>query len=95
MGPTFIAQAVVKLAGAMASHDASPGKVRRADARWRQMLLAAPTKKRGGDRYADIDKWLSRVDEREELLDLVAAYQNLKKERGLVEFGDRMVQAST
>ena len=49
MGPTFIAQAVVKLAGAMASHDASPGKVRRADARWRQMLLAAPTK-RGGDR---------------------------------------------
>ena len=92
MGPTFIAQAVVKLAGAMASHDASPGKVRRADARWRQMLLAAPTK-RGGDRYADIDKWLSRVDEREELLDLVAAYQNLKKERGLVEFGDRMVQA--
>ncbi|GAE68460.1 ATP-dependent DNA helicase [Cutibacterium acnes JCM 18909] len=51
--------------------------------------------KRGGDRYADIDKWLSRVDEREELLDLVAAYQNLKKERGLVEFGDRMVQAST
>ena len=92
MGPTSIAQAVVKLAGAMASHDASPDKVRRADARWRQMLLDAPTKK-GGDRYADVDKWLSRVDEREELLDLVAAYQDLKKERGLVEFGDRMVQA--
>lgn len=50
-------------------------------------------RQKGRDRYADIDKWLSRVDEREELLDLVAAYQNLKKERGLVEFGDRMVQA--
>ena len=92
LGPTPIAQAVVKLAAAMASHDASPDEVRKADARWRQMLLDAPTKK-GGGRYADIDTWLSRVDEREEFLELVAAYQELKKERGLVEFGDRMVQA--
>ncbi|MSS45374.1 ATP-dependent helicase [Cutibacterium sp. WCA-380-WT-3A] len=92
LGPRSIAQAIVELAGAMASHDASTTTVRKADARWRQMLFDAPTK-RGGGRYADIDKWLSRVDEREELLDLVEAYQSLKKERGLVEFGDRMVQA--
>ncbi|WCC79106.1 ATP-dependent DNA helicase [Cutibacterium equinum] len=90
--PASIAQAVVSLAGAMASHDASEDAVRAADARWRQMLVDAPTRRNGGQ-YASVRKNLITVDEREDLLDLVRAYQDLKRRRGFVEFGDRMLQA--
>ncbi|MGK2308436.1 ATP-dependent DNA helicase [Cutibacterium sp. V970] len=90
--PTSIAQAVVSLAGAMASHDARDDTVRAADARWRQMLVDAP-KRRDGQQYASVKKNLLTVDEREDLLDLVKAYQDRKRQRGFVEFGDRMVQA--
>lgn len=90
--PTSIAQAVVSLAGAMSLHDASEDTVRAADARWRQMLVDAPTR-RDGEQYASVKKNLLTVDEREDLLDLVKAYRDLKRQRGFVEFGDRMLQA--
>ncbi|MDO4412074.1 ATP-dependent DNA helicase [Cutibacterium sp.] len=92
LAPTSIAQGIVSLAGAMASHDASEDEVLAADARWRQMLVDAPTR-RDGEQYASVKKNLVTVDERDDLLNLVHAYQDLKRQRGFVEFGDRMMQA--
>lgn len=90
--PSGIAEAIVRLAGQMGSHDADAQTVRDADARWMQMLEEAPTK-RNGDRYAKVVSRMGTVAEREELLDLVQAYRRLKDERGVVEFSDRMSQA--
>ena len=89
--PVTVSEAVVTLAQELASHDVDPARAKEANARWREELEAAPQNRKGP--WAPVRDAIVVADERDELLDMVEAYQRLKAERGLVEFGDRMRQA--
>lgn len=93
LAPVSIAGAIVGLSDQMGAHLVGADEVREADRRWRRQLDEAPAKK-NGDPYADVVAALRTVDEREELLSLVERYQDLKRDRGLVEYADRMAQAA-
>lgn len=93
LSPVSIAGAIVALSDQMGAHLVDAGQVRAADRRWRCELDVAPPK-RNGEPYADVTAALGTVDEREELLDLVERYRQLKRARGLVEYADRMAQAA-
>ncbi len=90
--PVSIAAAMISLSDQMAAHLVDVDQVRDADQAWLQQLDQAPTA-RGGRTYADVAHAIETVAEREELLGLVGRYQQLKADRGLVEYSDRMAQA--
>jgi DNA helicase-2/ATP-dependent DNA helicase PcrA len=91
--PSTVVAAVVALAGEMAEHLVGPDDVERhAD-----MLCAAieALPRKTGDRtpgkpFADVKKLLARQRARRQLMPLVRAYQQLKADNEVMDFGDQM-----
>lgn len=91
--PATIAERVVTLAGHLNSHLADPAAVVRHAEQFCAALSDAPLNRRG-DQFAAITNAGQVTAERVELMGLVADYQRLKTELGLVEFADQMSWAA-
>ena len=87
-----VTERLLSLDGELTSHLVDPGDVREFTAEFRRDLDSAPLYR--GNPYADIRTAGAAAAERLELLELVAAYQGLKRELGLVEFADQMATAA-
>ena len=92
--PETAIQNLLALDGAMSEHLVGPDDVRRVDAEARRGFEAALAEERAGkDRttYREpIEKAISAIDRRGELLGLVAGYRRLKRELGLMDFSDQI-----
>ncbi|MCX6396494.1 MAG: ATP-dependent DNA helicase [Propionibacteriales bacterium] len=90
--PTHAIDYLLALDGAMAEHLVSIDEVvdfqRRERPHFTEALAAARAK-------ADLTKVLTKMDEREELLALVAGYRRLKARYGLMDFSDQISLAAT
>lgn len=92
--PETAIQNLLALDGAMSEHLVAPDDVRRVDAEARrgfERALAgeAAGKDRKGHREA-VEKAISAIDRRAELLGLVEAYRRLKRDLGLMDFSDQI-----
>ncbi|WP_232679380.1 ATP-dependent DNA helicase [Nocardioides sp. R-C-SC26] len=95
--PTAI-QNLLALDGAMSEHLVSEPDVRRVDAQaradfLRELAAEVAGKGRKGHREA-IEKGISAIDRRAELLELVAGYRRLKRDLGVMDFGDQISSAA-
>ncbi|WP_224769104.1 ATP-dependent DNA helicase [Nocardioides ochotonae] len=92
--PETAIQNLLALDGAMSEHLVGPDDVRRVDAEARRGFEDALAEERAGkDRttYREpIEKAISAIDRRGELLGLVAGYRRLKRELGLMDFSDQI-----
>ena len=91
--PASLGPRVLDLDSALSSHLVTTDQVRaNAAVVLDQLRQAAPNRR--GDVYASVRDAIAAVGERLELLDLVDAYADLKRSRGLVEFADQMALAA-
>ncbi|WP_337191879.1 ATP-dependent DNA helicase [Nocardioides flavescens] len=92
--PETVIQNLLALDSAMSEHLVTPDDVRAFDARARAGFVAAREEEAAGKArktyLGEIDKALSAVDRRGELLGLVAAYRRLKADLGLMDFSDQI-----
>lgn len=91
LSPVSIPERVLDLDAQLQSHLVPPDEVEHFTLVAREKLLQAPRWR--GQPYKDVALALAALDERLELLRLVADYQHLKTERGFVEFADQLRRA--
>ncbi|GAA1396946.1 ATP-dependent DNA helicase [Luteococcus peritonei] len=91
--PASLTERVLKLDSDMSSHLVGREQILQHAADFISHLAQAPLNNRGNPYKAVLDAQAS-AQERVELLDLVAGYQALKRELGLVEFADQMAVAA-
>ncbi|MDI2099676.1 ATP-dependent helicase [Ruicaihuangia caeni] len=84
--------AMLTLSQAMAEHLADPAEVRAFASRFAE-IAELPTGSRGA--FKDVIELASSVGTLPVLLDLVESYEQVKRERGLIEFSDQMALALT
>ncbi len=96
--PPTVIQYILALDAAMSEHLVGPDEVRAADAEARHGFMAALAEERAGnDRktYREaMEKAISAIDRRTELLGLVTTYRRLKSDLGLMDFGDQIALAA-
>jgi DNA helicase-2/ATP-dependent DNA helicase PcrA len=96
--PPTVIQALLALDSALSEHLVDPDQVRALDAEARGRFSAALEAERAGkDRttYRDpVEKALSAVDRRGELLALVESYRRLKSDLSLMDFSDQIALAA-
>ncbi|WP_234412336.1 ATP-dependent helicase [Nocardioides sediminis] len=92
--PETAIQNLLALDSTLSEHLRSPDEVRAFDARERPGFLAARLEEEQGKHRAtylgEIDKALSAIDRRAELLELVEGYRRLKADLGLMDFSDQI-----
>src|SRR5687768_200538 len=92
--PETAIQNLLALDSAMSEHLVSPQRVREADAEARREFsraLAAEEEGKNRKTYREpIEKAISAIDRRTELLGLVEAYRRLKGDLGLMDFSDQI-----
>jgi DNA helicase-2/ATP-dependent DNA helicase PcrA len=88
--PATVINYLLALDGAMAEHLLTPGDVRAFHARQRPLVEEARAAESLKTRIAEVDKVLSSIDRREELLGLVESYRRLKAHLGLMDFSDQI-----
>ncbi|MFZ5848732.1 MAG: UvrD-helicase domain-containing protein [Actinomycetota bacterium] len=88
--PPTVINYLLALDGAMAEHLLTPDDVRAFHAEQRPRVVAAKAAETGKTKIAEVDKVLSSIDRREELLGLVEAYRRLKAHLGLMDFSDQI-----
>ncbi|MEL4357582.1 MULTISPECIES: ATP-dependent DNA helicase [unclassified Luteococcus] len=91
--PASVTERVLRLDADMSSHLATEQQIREHAADFLAHLAQAPLNNRGNP-YAAVRDAEASTRERSELLELVAGYQRLKRELGLVEFADQMAVAA-
>lgn len=91
--PDSVTDQVLRLDGDLTSHLAAPDAVRAESAAFVAEALSAPLNNRR-QMYASLRDAAARAGERVELVGLTEAYQQLKRERGTVEFADQMAVAA-
>ncbi|GAA1621218.1 ATP-dependent helicase [Georgenia ruanii] len=92
--PATVTNAVLALAGALGEHLLSPAEARELLEDLHRDLVEKEPEGKKKDPYAEVAKAARAVRERIALLDLVAAYTRLKRERGLIDFGDQVALAA-
>jgi DNA helicase-2/ATP-dependent DNA helicase PcrA len=96
--PPTVIQNLLALDGAMSEHLVDPEAVRTFDAAERHGFVQALAQERMGKNrktYRDpIEKAISAIDRRAELLELVAGYRRLKRDYGLMDFSDQIALAA-
>jgi DNA helicase II / ATP-dependent DNA helicase PcrA len=92
--PETAIQNLLALDATMSEHLRSPDEVRAFDAAQRPGFLAARLEEEQGRHratyLAEIDKAISAIDRRGELLGLVESYRRLKADLGLMDFSDQI-----
>lgn len=92
--PETAIQNLLALDSTLSEHLRSPDEVRAFDARERPGFLAARLEEEQGKHRAtylgEIDKAISAIDRRAELLELVEGYRRLKADLGLMDFSDQI-----
>ncbi len=92
--PPTVIQNLLALDGAMSEHLVGPDDVRRVDAEARSAFLRAReaevADKNRVTYLGAIDKAVSAIDRRAELLGLVASYRRLKAELGVMDFANQI-----
>ncbi len=92
--PPTVIQNLLALESAMSEHLVGPEDVRRVDGEARAgFVRAIETERAGKDRktYVEaVEKAVSAIDRRAELLGLVASYRRLKADLGLMDFSDQI-----
>lgn len=92
--PPTVVQNLLALDGAMTEHLVGPDEVAAFDAGERHWFAAARAEELAGKArktyLADIDKAISAIDRRADLLGLVRAYRRHKADLGLMEFSDQI-----
>ena len=92
--PPTVIQYLLALDGAMSEHLCGPDQVREVDAQARRLLEAALAEELAGKArktYRDaIEKAITAIDRRTELLELVGAYRRLKRDLGWMDFSDQI-----
>jgi DNA helicase-2/ATP-dependent DNA helicase PcrA len=91
--PSTVVGAVVALAGEMAEHLVEPEDVERHADELCAAIEALPRKAGGppaGDPYAGVKTLLARQRSRRQLMPVVRAYQQLKADAEVMDFGDQM-----
>lgn len=91
--PASVTDRLLKLDAEMSSHLANARDVEAHAREFLTHLEQAPRNNRGAV-YAAVEEAKLRAQERVELLQLVADYQKLKRDLGLVEFADQMAVAA-
>jgi DNA helicase-2/ATP-dependent DNA helicase PcrA len=91
--PTVIGY-LLALEGAMAEHLLEVDDLRAFHAAQRPRAEAARAAETLKTRVAEVDKVLSSIDRREELLGLVESYRALKRHLGLMDFSDQIALAA-
>ncbi|KAE8764025.1 ATP-dependent helicase [Georgenia thermotolerans] len=92
--PATITNAVLALSGALSEHLLAPAEARDLLADLHRDLVEKEPEGKKKDPYAEVAKAARAVRERIALMDLVAAYTRLKRERGLIDFGDQVALAA-
>ena len=92
--PPTVIQYLLALDGAMSEHLCGPEQVREVDRDARKRFESARAEEEAGKArktyLAEIDKAISAIDRRGELLELVAAYRRLKRDLGWMDFSDQI-----
>ena len=88
--PPTVINYLLGLDGAMAEHLLTPADVRAFHAGQRPLVEEARAGESLKTKIAEVDKVLSAIDRREELLGLVEAYRRLKAHLGLMDFSDQI-----
>jgi DNA helicase-2/ATP-dependent DNA helicase PcrA len=92
--PETAIQNLLALDSAMSEHLVSPDQVRRTDAEARRGLVRALAEEEAGKNrttYREpVEKAISAIDRRAELLELVDGYRRLKRDLGLMDFSDQI-----
>ncbi|HSE09182.1 MAG TPA: ATP-dependent DNA helicase [Nocardioidaceae bacterium] len=88
--PPTVINYLLALDGAMAEHLLTPDDVRAFHATQRPVVEEAKAAESLKTRIAEVDKVLSSIDRREELLGLVGTYRRLKAHLGLMDFSDQI-----
>ncbi len=88
--PPTVINYLLALDGAMAEHLLTPDDLRAFHARQRPRVEEAKAAESLKTRIAEVDKVLSAIDRREEVLGLVEAYRRLKAHLGLMDFSDQI-----
>ncbi len=89
--PKTVIDNILALDGQLSEHLVSPDEVRLIDRSVRSQAVAELVSARA---KADLNKLLSAIDRRDELLDLVEAYRSLKTQLGLIDFSDQIALAA-
>jgi DNA helicase-2/ATP-dependent DNA helicase PcrA len=88
--PPTVVNNLLALDGALAEHLLTPDDLRAFHRRERPLVVEAKAAESLRTRIAEVDKVLSAIDRREELLGLVDAYRRLKAQLGLMDFSDQI-----
>lgn len=92
--PATVIQNLLALDSAMSEHLVAPGRVRELDAEARagfERALAEEVAGKNRVTYRDaVEKSISAIDRRTELLGLVDSYRRLKRDLGLMDFSDQI-----
>ncbi|WGL51453.1 ATP-dependent DNA helicase [Nocardioides sp. BP30] len=92
--PPTVIQYLLALDGAMSEHLCAPEQVRELDAQARKQFeaaLAAELAGKARKTYREaIEKAITTIDRRTELLELVASYRRLKRDLGWMDFSDQI-----
>lgn len=92
LAPATVVAAVVALSGQLADHLVTDTELAEFTDRLVADISELPRKAGGppGDPYAEVRKMLDRQRARGQLLPIIAAYQNLKRDGEMLDFGDQM-----
>ena len=88
--PQSIPERILELDSAMQSHLVDVESAEAFNIEARAGFASAPGKGKANTPYAGMLQAVAACEERQELLAFVDAYQKLKQERGVVEFGDQL-----
>ena len=88
--PATVINYLLALDGAMAEHLLTPDDIRAFHAEQRPRAVEARAAETLKTRIAEVDKVLSSIDRREELLGLVETYRRFKRHLGLMDFSDQI-----
>jgi DNA helicase-2/ATP-dependent DNA helicase PcrA len=90
--PSTVVGAVVALASELADHLVEPEDIERLCDELTAKVEALPRKPGGpaGSPYAEVSRMLTRQQARRQLMPLVRAYQQLKRESEVMDFGDQL-----
>ncbi len=92
--PSTVTAAVLALAGEMAEHLVTPAQLRAFTMRLCAEIDAKPDAKSKSGVYTDVAKALAVQQARLELLPLLEAYQQLKRDNEVLDFSDQMALAA-
>lgn len=92
--PGAVTEAVLSLSGALSEHLLDPVDARELLADLRADLVDKAAGPRAKGPLAPVAKVAATLGERIALLDVVEAYTRLKRERGLIDFGDQVALAA-